>query len=90
MAAADPRMSRGSQHVEIANYLQEVGAMTSTQDRYNRVPLAYLPHHAKRVGIMTPAVHKPEAVWAVEEVSRDGAVLRGSVAQSSACHLLRP
>jgi hypothetical protein len=86
---AGKHMSRGSRHVEIARYLVQEGAATSTQDRWNRVPLAYLPQSAKRLGINTPAAYAPSAVWAVEEVTRGGAVLDGSVAQSTTVHLLR-
>lgn len=78
--------------------------MTSTQDKYNRVPLSYLPQAAKKVGVVssvalrTPATYSPGAVWAVEQVvhanraalGAGGGVLDGSVAQASDIHLLRP
>lgn len=85
------------QHVEIAKYLQIEGAVTSTPDKYNRVPLSYLPQAAKKNGVVssvamrTPAVYEPRSVWAVEQVmpynrerlGRNGGVLDGSVAQAS-------
>jgi hypothetical protein len=87
---AGKQLTRAGRHVEIARYLLAEGAATSTQDKYNRVPLSYLPQSAKRLGLQTPAERRPGAVWAVEEVTKGGAVLNGSVAQSSAIHLVRP
>jgi hypothetical protein len=94
----------GSQHVEIAKYLQHEHANTSTADKYNRVPLSYLPQSAKKHGVVssvalrTPAVYEPRSVWAVEQVvhanramlGTGGGVLDGSVAQASAIILSRP
>ena len=39
--------------MEIARFLQMEGAVTSTQDKYNRVPLSYLPQSAKRIGVIS-------------------------------------
>ena len=90
MADQPAHMSRGRQHVEIAKYLIEAGAVTSTPDKYNRVPLAYLPQRAKSLRLYTPKTFEPTAMWAVEEVTPGSQVPNGSVAQSSAIHLLRP
>ena len=90
--------------MEIAKYLQLENANTSTQDKYNRVPLSYLPQAAKKNGVVssvarrTPAVYEPNAVWAVEQVvpghrsqlGSGGGVLDGSVAQASDIILNRP
>ena len=56
--------------------------MTGTQDKYGHTPLSYLPQRAKRIGLMTPAVDGRTALWAVEQVGKDGVPLKGSVAQS--------
>ena len=99
-----PQRTAGSQHVEIAKYLQHEHANTSTADKYNRVPLSYLPQSAKKHGVVssvalrTPAVYEPRSVWAVEQVvhanramlGAGGGVLDGSVAQASAIILRRP
>ena len=90
MADQPAHLSRGRQHVEIAKYLIEAGAITSTPDKYHRVPLSYLPQSAKSLRLYTPKVSEPTAVWAIEEVTPGCAVPDGSVAQSSAIHLLRP
>jgi len=98
-----PQRVSGNQHVEIAKYLQYENANTSAQDKYNRVPLAYLPQEAKRYGVVSsvalnhPVEFDPRAVWAVEQVvpghrsslGSGGGVLDGSVAQASDIHLLR-
>ena len=91
--SADPihqQRARGRQHADIAKYLIEAGAVTSTADKYNRVPLAYMPQRMKSLRLGTPVEAQPTAVWAVEEVTPGCAVPNGSVAQSSAIHLLRP
>ena len=75
--------TRGFNHVAIAQYLQQEGAATATQDKYGRTPLSYLPERAKRIGLMTPMVDGTNSIWAVEVVGRDGTTLKGSVAQSS-------
>ena len=89
LMAAKPQLARGVDHVAIAQYLQEEGAATATQDKYGHTPLSYLPHRAKRIGLMTPAVSGQGAIWAVEQVGKDGTTLNGSVAQSAAVRILR-
>lgn len=87
---ADKRKSRGRQHVEIARYLQHEGAVTSTQDKYNRVPVSYLPQHAKRVGLNTAASSGEGAVWAIEQVTKGlGVAQQGAVKQAAEVHLMR-
>jgi ankyrin repeat protein len=82
--------TRGRDHVAISNYLQECGAVTSTQDKYGHTPLSYLPLRAKRVGLMTPSVSGHSGIWAVEQVVKGSSVLNGSVAQSIDVRVLRP
>lgn len=48
-----------------------------------------MPFRSKCVGLNTPSVDGSGAVWAVEEILKGGAVLKGSVAQSSVVHVLR-
>ena len=74
--------ARGSEHAQVVAFLQEQGAATGTQDVYGHTPLSYLPQRAKRIGLMTPAVDGRKALWAVEQVGKDGVPLKGSVAQS--------
>ena len=82
MMAGKLEQTRGQDHVAISNYLQYEGAIPSTQDKYGHTPLSYLPQRAKRIGLMTPAVDGRKALWAVEQVGKDGVPLKGSVAQS--------
>ena len=82
MMAGKLQLTRGRDHVAISQYLVQEGAMTGTQDKYGHTPLSYLPQRAKRIGLMTPAVDGRKALWAVEQVGKDGVPLKGSVAQS--------
>lgn len=83
MVADKPQLARGRDHVAIAQYLQQEGAATATQDKYGHTPLSYLPMRAKRIGLMTPSVDGQGAQWAIEVVGKDGTTLKGSVAQSA-------
>ena len=80
--------TRGREHVAISEYLVQEGAATSTQDKFGHTPLSYLPQRAKRIGLMTPAVDGREAQWAIEQVSKGGNILSGSVAQSAAVRVM--
>ena len=88
LMASRPQAARGIDHVAIAQYLQQEGAATATQDKYGHTPLSYLPQRAKRIGLMTPKVDGQGAIWAVEQVGKDGTTLKGSVAQSVAVRIL--
>jgi len=75
--------ARGKDHVNISTYLQEQGAVTSTQDCYGHTPLSYLPQEAKSLGLGIESVDGGAAVWAEEVVTSGSCVLAGSVAQAS-------
>eukprot|EP00965_Chrysotila_dentata_P161582 5336752-Pleurochrysis_carterae.AAC.1 len=80
------KSSRGSDHIQIAAYLQQSGAAAVTQDKYGHTPLSYMPQAAKRVGLDVPVNSGYSAMWAMGKVSVDSSVLKGSVAQAVKVH----
>lgn len=84
LMASHPARARGTDHVAICKYLLEAGASTSTQDKHGAMPISYLPHEAKRIGLNAPSIDGSQAVWAVETVHHSHPVIQGSVAQGSA------